>query len=149
MLVVVEDRNLHRLFQSLFDVETLWGLDVFEVDSAEGRLEKLAELNDIVGIVAVDLEIKDIHVREAFKEDGLALHDGLAGEGADVAQPENGGSVGDHGDQISAPRVLKGVMRILLNRQAWYSHARRIGQAQIPLRAARFCGGDLNFSRAR
>src|SRR5208282_3310521 len=149
VLVVVEDRNLHRLLQGLFDVEALRSLDVFEVDTAEGRLQKLAYLDDIVGIVAADLDIKDIYVGETFEEDGLALHDGLAGEGPDVAQPENGGSVGHHGDQVPAARVLEGVLRILLNRQAWYSDARRIGQAQIPLRPARFCGCDLNFSWAR
>src|ERR1019366_8799934 len=107
VLVVVEDRYVHGLLQGLLNIETFRGLDVFEVDPAEGELQKLAHLNDIVGIVAVDFDIKHIHIREAFKEDGLALHDGLAGEGADVAQSENGGSVSDHGDQISAPRVLK------------------------------------------
>jgi hypothetical protein len=40
-------------------------------------------------------------------------------------------------------------MRILLNFQARYSHARRIRQAQISLRPSRFGGGDFNFSRAR
>src|SRR5450756_913392 len=101
MLVVVEDRYVHGLPQGLLNIETFRGLDVFEVDTAEGQLQKLAYLDDVVGIVAVDLEIKDIHVSEAFKEDGLALHDGLAGEGADVAQSENCCPVGHDGDQIS------------------------------------------------
>ena len=40
MLVVVEHRDLHALTQFLFDVETLRRLDVFQVDTAEGRFQR-------------------------------------------------------------------------------------------------------------
>src|SRR5271167_2182579 len=82
VLVIVEDGNLHRLLQRLFDVKALGCFDVFEVDAAEGGLEQLTNFDDVVGIVAVDLDIEDIHISEALKEDGLPLHDRLASEGA-------------------------------------------------------------------
>src|SRR5208282_5644967 len=51
VLVVVEDRDLHRLLQGFFDIETLRGLDVFQIDAAEGGLEQLADFDDFVRIV--------------------------------------------------------------------------------------------------
>ena len=60
VLVVVEDRDLHRLPQRLLDVEAVRRLDVLEVDAADGRLEQLAEPDDVVGILGADLEVEDV-----------------------------------------------------------------------------------------
>src|SRR5678816_1305095 len=51
VLVIVEDRNAHRLAQGLLDVETVGSADVLEIDSPDRRLQELAELDDIVGIL--------------------------------------------------------------------------------------------------
>ena len=147
VLVVVEDRDLHRLLQCLLDVEALRRLDVLEIDAAEGGFQQLADLDNLVGIMGVDFDVEHIHVGEAFKEDSLAFHDGLAGEGADISQAEDGGSVGHHRDQVAACGVFEGVVRVLFDFQAWHGHAGRVGQAQIALRPARLGGGDFNFSR--
>ncbi len=130
-------------------MEAVGSFDVFEVDAAEGRLEQLAELDDLFGIVAVDFDVEYVDVGKALEEDGLALHDGLSGERADVAQAEHGGAVAEHGDQIAAAGVLEGVLRILLDLEAGLGDARRVGQAQIALRAAGLGGCDFNLSRAR
>ena len=86
MLVVVEDRNLQRLPQRLLDVETVRGANVFEVDAADRRLEELAELDDVVGILRADLEIEDVEIGELLEEIPFAFHDRLAGHRADVAR---------------------------------------------------------------
>ncbi len=39
MLIIVEDGNVHRFLQSLFDVEAFRRLDILEVDTAKCRLE--------------------------------------------------------------------------------------------------------------
>jgi hypothetical protein len=49
VLVIVEDRDLHRGPERFLDVEALGGLDVLEVDAAHGGLEELAELDDVLG----------------------------------------------------------------------------------------------------
>ena len=107
VLIVVEDGNLHRLLQRLFDVEALGRLDVFQVDAAEGGLEQLAGLDDFVGILRVQLDVEDVDVGEAFEQDTLAFHDRLAGQRADVAQAEHRGAVGDDGDQVALGGVMK------------------------------------------
>ena len=129
VLIVVEDGNLHRLLQRLFDVEALRRLDVFQVDAAEGGLEQLAGLDDLVGILGVELDIEHIDVGEAFEQDAFAFHHRLAGQRADVAESEHRGAVGDHGDQVAFGGVLEGVLRILLDFEAGIGYARGVGEA--------------------
>jgi hypothetical protein len=79
MLIVVEDRDVHGLLQRLLDVETLGSFNVFQVDAAERWLEQLAGLDDFVRVPGVQLDIENVDVGEAFKQDSLAFHDRLAG----------------------------------------------------------------------
>ena len=65
VLVVVEDGDVHRLLERFFDVEALGGLDILEVDAAEGRLQELAALDDFVGILSVEFDIEDVDIGEA------------------------------------------------------------------------------------
>ena len=64
----MEDGDLHRVPQGLFYVEAVGRADVLEVDSADGWLEKLAELDDVVGILRADLEVEHIEIRELLEE---------------------------------------------------------------------------------
>ena len=118
VLVVVEDRDLHRLLQRFFDVEALRRLDVFQVDAAEGGLQKLAGLDDFVGIVGVQFDVEHVDVGKALEQHTLAFHDRLAGQRADVAQSEHRGAVGHHRDQVALGGVLVGVLRVLLDLEA-------------------------------
>ena len=93
VLVVVEDRDLHRLLQLFLDDEALGRLDVLEVDPAEGGLQELAGADDLLRVLAVDLDVEDVDVGEALEEDPLPLHHRLAGQCADVSQPQHGGAV--------------------------------------------------------
>ena len=149
MLVIVKDGNLHRLAESLFDLEAVGSFDVFEVDAAKSGLEQLAELDDLFGIVAVDFDVEHIDVGKALEQYSLSLHHGLSGERANVTQAEHGGSVAQHSHQIAAAGVFVRVLRILLDLEARLRYARRVRQAQIALRAAGLGGCNFNLSRAR
>jgi hypothetical protein len=50
VLVVVEDRDLHALAQLALDVEALGRLDVFQVDAAEGRLQRGDDVDQLVRV---------------------------------------------------------------------------------------------------
>jgi len=54
---------------------------------------------------------------------------GFAGEGADVAQTEDRGSIGHNRYQIAASSVLEGIVRIGLDGQARLGYSRGVGQA--------------------
>jgi hypothetical protein len=72
-----------------------------------------------------------------FEQDGLALHHRLGRHVAEVAEAEDGGAVGDDGDQIALGRVVVGLVDVLGDGQDRHGHARRIGQRQVPLRRHR------------
>ena len=133
-----------------FDLETFGRLDVFQVDAAEGRLEG-GNGRDHVGVHArgVDLDVEYVDAGEFLEEDGLAFHDGLGGERADIAEAQNSGAVGDDGDQIGAGRIVVGGGRIILDRKTGGRDAWGIGKCQIALVAERLGGLDLQFAGTR
>ena len=57
MLVIMEDGDVHELFQLLFNIEAIRCLDIFEVDSAEGGAQELDAVDEIVGVLSIDANI--------------------------------------------------------------------------------------------
>jgi hypothetical protein len=148
MLIVMKNWDFHGLAQRLFDLETVGRLNVLEVDATKGGFKQLAEFNNLLGIVAVDLDIKNVDIGKAFEKDGLAFHNGFAGESSYIAQTENCSSVAEDGNQIPAAGIFKRVLRILLDSQTRHSYAGRVRQAKIALRAAGLGRYDFDLSRA-
>jgi hypothetical protein len=148
VLVIVEDRDLHRGPERFLDVEALGGLDVLEVDAAHGGLEELAELDDVLGILGTDLDVEDVDVGELLEEVPLAFHHRLAGEGADVAEAEDRGAVGHDRDQIALGGVLVGVVRVGLDLQAGFGDPRGVGQREVALIGQRLGGDDRDLARS-
>ncbi len=107
-------------------------------------LEEVFRFTD--GHVFLNIELKSdaegerIHIAESFEQDALALHHRHAGLGANVAQTQNGGAVGDHGAQVVAAGQLIGLVYILLNFQAGLGNAGGVGQGKI------FLGGHGHHS---
>src|SRR5208337_2208158 len=147
MLVIMEDWDLHRLLQRLLDVEALRRFDVLQIDAAKSGFQQLAELDNLVGIMSVDFKVEHVHIGKAFKQDTLTFHDGLAGEGTDVSQAEDGSSVAYNGNQVALRGVFESIVGVLFDIQAWIRHSGGVSQAQVALRPARLGGGDFNFSR--
>ncbi len=74
MLVVMEHRNVHPLFERLLDDEAVGRSDVLEVDPAETGAEQLDRLDEPLGVGGVDLEIDRIDIGEALEQHRLAFH---------------------------------------------------------------------------
>ena len=129
VLVVVEDGNRHGATQCFLDVEAFRGFDVFQVDSADGRLEQLAEADDVVGILRTYFEVEYIDIREALEEHALAFHDWLAGQSANIPQAQYRRAIRYHGNEIPFRRVVEGTLGDFLNFEAGFRHARCIGEA--------------------
>ena len=130
----MKDRNVETLLQSFFDHKTLGCADVFQVDAAKGRRNQFACSNDVFGVVAVDFDVEDIDIRKALEENALALHDGLARQGSDIAKAQHRAAVGDDGHQIALRRIAIRVIGVARDLKARLRDTRRIGQSQI------FCG---------
>ena len=142
MLVVVEHRDVQRGPQRLLDLEAFRRLDVLQVDAAEGRRDRLDRLDHDRGVVAVQLDVEDVHVGELLEEHRLALHHRLARQRAAVAQPQDGGAVGDHRHQVALGRVLVGQVGVAGDLQHGDGDARRVGQRQVVLGRHRLGGHD-------
>src|SRR3546814_6908720 len=69
----MEDRNVHPLLQRLFDDEAFRGLDVLQIDAAEGRLHQLDRVDELVDILGLEFDVDAVDVGEALEEDRLAL----------------------------------------------------------------------------
>ena len=111
VLIVMKHRNLRGLAKRLLDIEAFRRFDVFQIDAATCGLEHPAELDDLIRHFGIDFEIKDINIRKAFEQHSFAFHHGLAGCGADVAEPQDRRPIRNHGHQIAPRRVLKAEVR--------------------------------------
>ena len=147
VLVVVEDGDVHHLAQLLLDDEAFRCLDVLQIDAAEGRPEIAHRVDEGVRILRIDLEIDRIDIGEALEQHRLALHHRLGCKSTEIAKPEDGGAVRDHGDQIAARGIIERARRVLGDRLHRNCDARRIGERQVALRRHRL--GRVDFQLAR
>src|SRR5207245_11419940 len=92
--------GIERVAQLLFDVETVGGADVLKVDAPHGRLEQLAESDDVVRVLRAHLQVEHVGVRERLEQDPLALHHRLPRDRPDVAEPQHRPAVVPHAHQL-------------------------------------------------
>jgi hypothetical protein len=133
VLVVVEHRDLHALAQRALDDEALRGLDVLEVDRAEGGLERGDDVDQLLRVALVDLDVEAVDAGELLEQHRLAFHDRLRRQRADGAQAEHRGAVGDHGDEVGAGGVMDRLRRVALDLVARRGDAGRIRERQVAL----------------
>ena len=145
----MEDRNIHALAQLLLNVEALRRCDIFEVDTAEGRLQRCNDVDKFVRVKLIDFNIEYIDTGEFFKQNAFTFHYRLTGQRADIAQSQHRRAVGHHRHKVAAGGIFIGCQRILLDFQTGGGDTRRVGQSQIALGSKRFCRGDLDFSGDR
>lgn len=149
VLVVVKHRDFHPFLQLRLDLETFRPADVLEIDAAEGRLKCCHRLNHPLDRVGGDFDVEHIDAGELLEQDRLALHHGLGGERADIAEAEHRGAVGDDSDEVGARGQGSGFRRILRDLGAGSGDAGRIGQRQVALVGERLGRLDFKFSRPR
>ena len=118
MLIVMEHRDLHATAQFALDDETFRRLDILQVDGAERGLQRRNHLDQPLRVALFDLDIEDIDAREFFEQNCLAFHHRLGCQRTNGAEPQHGGAVADHADQIAARREAEHIQRVLDNRLA-------------------------------
>ena len=146
VLVVVHERDVELLAQAGLDLEALRGLDILEVDAAEGGGDGLHRTHELVGIGGIDLDVEGVDAGVGLEEHALALHDGLSGQRADVAQSEYGRSIRDHGHEVALAGVGIDVVGIGRNGSRGGCNARRVGQRQIVGGLIGFGGHDTDLA---
>ena len=148
VLVVVEHRDVEQFPQALLDDEAFRRLDVFEIDAAPALAEQFHAIDDLVRILGRDFKVDGVDVGEALEQHRLAFHHGLGRERAAIAKAEDGGAVGDDGDEIAFHRVVVGEAFVFGDGEHRHGDAGRIGERQIALRRHRLCGDDFELAGA-
>ena len=147
VLVVMEHRDVHPLLQRLLDDEAVGRGDVFEVDPAEAGAEQLDSFDEPLRVGGVDLEVDRIDVGEALEQHRLAFHHRLRRQRAQIAEAEDGGAVGDDGDEIALGGQVIGLARIGGDFLDRHGDAGRIGEAEVALGRHRLRRDDLDLAR--
>ena len=146
VLVVVEDRDVEALLEPLLDLEAAGRGDVLEVDPAEARCQPHDGLDDLVDVGRRQADRDRVHAAELLEQHRLALHHRHRRAGADVAETEHRGAVGDHGDGVGDPGVVVGQARVVRDRLAHPRHTGRVGHRELVRAVEGDPGGDLHLA---
>ncbi len=147
MLIIVKYRDIHAALAFLLDVKTFRRADVLEIDPAESRRQRADDPDETIGVDFVDLDIKGVDVGKPLEQDGLAFHDRLGGEGADIAEPKHRRTVGNDADQVSLGGIFERLPGLPADGQARFCDARRIGHRKVGGGAAGLGGDDGQLAR--
>ena len=99
-----------------------------------------------VDVLGVDQQVDGVDVGEALEQRALALHHRLGRQRAEIAEAEDGGAVGDDGDEVALVGVVVGERRVLGDRLHRHGDARRIGERQVALGGQRLGRRDLELA---
>ena len=77
------------LDQDLLDLEAMRSRDILEIDATEGRCDAEHRLDELLRMLGMDLDVEHVDVGKVLEQDRLAFHHRLAGERADIAEPEH------------------------------------------------------------
>ena len=67
MLIVVHDRNIQLLLESLFNFETFRSRNILQINSTESRFQNFDRSNELVHIFCIQFDIKNINIGINFK----------------------------------------------------------------------------------
>jgi len=131
VLVVVEHGDVELGAQAVLDLEAARRGDVLEVDTGEDGCDRLDMGDDVVHRMGVQADRERVDVREALEEGGLALHHRHRGERPEIAQTQDRGAIGDHGDGVALDGQAAGVLRILRDRLDHPRHAGGVDHGEV------------------
>ena len=142
----MEDGDVALFLQLALDLKAARCGDVLEVDAAEAAGDVVNGLDELVDVLRLHAEGDGVNAAERLEQDALALHDGHTGLRADVAQAEDGSTVGDDGAQVVAAGQLIGLVDVLLDLQTGLRNAGGVGQAEVVLRRDRDGSDDFDLA---
>ena len=137
MLIVVHDGDFHSLPKLMLDLEALRGLDILEVDCAEGRLEGGDGVDKPIRVGGGHLDVENVDPREFLEKNRLAFHHRLRGERPDVAEAQDRGPVRDDADKVCARGQPRRRRIVGYDCLASEGDAGRISERQVALRGKR------------
>src|SRR5262245_12300727 len=93
MLIVVKNRDVELFSESLFDLETTWRRDVFQIDSTEHGRDRFYRAHDLIRVFRVETDRKSIDAGEFLEQHRLPFHHRQSCGWSNVAETEHRCSV--------------------------------------------------------
>ena len=146
VLIVVEDGDIAACLEPALDFKAAGRGDILQIHTAEAACQQAHSVDDLVHVFTAHAQRNRVHAAEGLEQNALALHDGHARLGADVAETENGSTVGDDGDGIPAARELVALVHVLLDLQTGRGDAGGVGKTQRITGIDRRAGDDLQLA---
>ena len=146
VLIIVEDRDVQLGPQPFLDLEAARRGDVLQVDPAVDRGDRLDDLDDLVRVLGVQADRPGVHPGEPLEQRRLPFHHRQCRSRADVAQPEHGRAVGDHGHGVPLDRQPPGVSRVLRDGQADPGHPGGVRAGEVVAVPQRHLRVDLDLA---
>jgi len=145
----MKDRDRHPFLEPGFDVEALRGLDVFEIDAAQGRLHRSNQVDQLVRVALAEFNVKNINPGKLLEQTALAFHDRFGCQRTDVTQAEHGSTVGDDAYEVGSRGVQADRRRVINDGMASMGNSWRIGEGQIELITQALGGLNRDLARSR
>src|SRR5690606_29633610 len=108
-----------------------WGLDVFEVDTAEGDRDAANGIDERLRALRLDFDVEYVDTSETLEQNALAFHDRLGSQWAEVTQTEDGGAIGNHRNQVAFAGVFVGQLRITADFTHRLCNTWAVGQGEV------------------
>ena len=146
VLVVVKHRNVQSLLEATLDLEATGRGDVLEVDAAEGRSECLYARHDLVRIRRVETDRPRVDTCKLLEEHCLAFHHRHRGLWTDVAEAEDGRTIGDDRNRVALRGQVPDHFGLVDDCLTDTGNARRVGHREIVAGANRYLRRHLNLA---
>ena len=147
VLIVMKHRDAHAFAQFALDIEAIGCFDVLKVNATKSRLKRRNDFNQFLRIGLVQFDVKHINASKFFEQYRFTLHDGLAGERANITQTQHCRAIGDHPNEIATRGITHRIGWIGHDFLTRRRHTRRIRQGQIVLIRHVLGGLDRDFAR--
>ena len=131
VLVIVEDRDVHDLFQFIFDVIAFRGRNIFEVDAGEVLFQQFDGVDEFLRIFGVQSDRDRINLSESLVQCGFAFHDRHSSSGTDIAHAEDTGAIGNDGYDIASPCQFQRQVFIIFDREARSGYTRGVYDREV------------------
>ncbi len=131
MLIIMEDRNVHRLLQSSLDLEASGRADILQIDAAERGLKQLDRPDNFVHILGGKTDRKCIDAAERLEQRAFSLHHRHCGLRPDIAETEHCRPVGDDRNRILLERIGVRLCLVRVDLLAGLGDTRCVREGQI------------------
>ena len=116
MLIIMHDRDIELCLESIFDLKTSWGREIFEINPSKCESDVFDGLYNLFGILCREYDRKRIDSSKFLKEYTLSLHDRESCQRSDISQSEDGRSIRDHRNGIGFESIEIGIFWIFFYR---------------------------------